>query len=169
MMIFKCLLTLSLLGYSANALSVRGLPKTSSLETRRLSTPAPSAIEISRNADKKASKDWELDCYSRPVVGLGAKKLWEVLITDSTGSFRFLKTLPSNQVNSKELRKTIDELIEESDVKPETIRFFRGAMFNMINIALGELDIVGKPSRCTYSVAAWLEERHKEVYPKMEG
>jgi hypothetical protein len=131
--------------------------------------PTPSAVEITKSPEKKASSDWELDCYSRPVVGPGGKKLWEVLITDSTGSFRFLKTLPSNQVNSKELRKTVEDLMDEADVKPSTVRFFRGAMFNMINIALSDLDVVAKPSRCTYELAQWLQERNKEVYPKMEG
>jgi RNA-binding protein Tab2/Atab2 len=126
-------------------------------------------VELTRNPDKKPSTDWELDCYSRPVVAVGGKKLWEVLITDATGSFRYLKTLPSNQVNSKELRATVEDLLEQSDVKPSTIRYFRGAMFNMIKIALSELDVVGRPSRCTYAVAQWLEERHRKVYPKMEG
>ena len=32
--------------------------------------------------------DWELDCYSRPVL-VDGKKLWEVLITDSSNSFRY--------------------------------------------------------------------------------
>jgi len=120
---------------------------------------------------KKPSEDWELDCYSRPVMTEGGKKLWEVLITDSTGSFRFCKTLPSNKVNSKEVRQTVENLMEDPniDTKPSTIRFFRGAMFNMINIALGELDVVGRPSRCTNSIAQWLEERHRDVYPNMEG
>ena len=143
---------------------------TTSTSTRLFSTPpAQSAIEMTKSPDKKPSTDWELDCYSRPVVGPGGKKLWEVLVTDSSGSFRFLKTLPSNQVNSKELRKTVEELIDDADVKPSTIRFFRGAMFNMINIALSELDVVSKPSRCTYEVAQWLQERNRDVYPKMEG
>ena len=120
---------------------------------------------------KEATEDWELDCYSRPVVNVGGKKLWEVLITDSSGSFRFCKTLPSNMVNSKVLRQTVEDLIEDPniDTKPSTIRFFRGAMFNMINIALSELDVVGRPSRCTNSIAGWLEERHRDVYPNMEG
>ena len=114
------------------------------------------------------SPDWEMDCYSRPVM-VGGKKLWEVLLTDSTGSFRYCKTLPSNQVNSKEVRRVVEEVIEESDLKPQTIRFFRGAMFNMINIALSEVEVVAKPSRCTFELAAWLEERHREVYPRMDG
>jgi hypothetical protein len=138
-----------------------------STATRLFSTPA--AAEIILVPNKTPSAEWELDCYSRPVVVAGGKKLWEVLITDSAGSFRFLKTLPSNQVNSKELRKTVEDLMEQMDVKPSTIRFFRGAMFNMINIAMSDLDVVGKPSRCTFALAQWLEERNRNVYPKMEG
>ena len=42
-------------------------------------------------------------------------------------------------------------------------------LFKVINIALSDLDVVGRPSRCTYAIAQWLEERHREVYPKMEG
>lgn len=127
--------------------------------------------ELIQYKDKQPSNDWELDCYSRPVITQDGKKLWEVLITDSTGSFRYRKALKSNKVNSKELRQTVEDLMEDPAiiVKPSTIRFFRGAMFNMINIALNDLDVVSRPSRCTYSVAQWLEERHSEVYPKMEG
>jgi hypothetical protein len=116
----------------------------------------------------KATDEWELDCYSRPVV-VNGKKLWEVLITDSAGSFRFRKELPSNQVNSKNLRQVVDDLMEEAEVKPQIIRFFRGSMFNMINIALTELAVTAKPSRCTFALASWLEERHSTVYPKMEN
>jgi hypothetical protein len=61
------------------------------------------------------------------------KKLWEVLITDSTGSFRLCETLPSNKVNSRELRRVVDEAIENAQVKPNIVRFFRGAMFNMVS------------------------------------
>ena len=100
---------------------------------------------------------------------VNGKKLWEVLLTDANGSFRFCKTLPSSQVNSKELRRVVEEVIEESDVKPTVVRFFRGAMFNMINIALSDLDVVSKPSRCTFALSAWLEQRHRDVYPKLEG
>lgn len=157
------------IGASVDAFTAWSKHSTRTSTSLLLSTPSPSAVEITRIPDKKPTVDWELDCYSRPVVGPGGKKLWEVMITDSAGSFRFLKTLPSNQVNSKELRKTVEDLMEEADVKPNTIRFFRGAMFNMINIALAELDIVGKPSRCTYTIAQWLEERHRDVYPKMDG
>lgn len=127
-----------------------------------------SSTSVSKIPGIKATEEWEIDCYSRPVMVEG-KKLWEVLITDSNGSFRLIETLPSNKVNSRELRRVLEEAIENAEVKPNTIRFFRGAMFNMINIALSELDVISKPSRCTFSLAQWLEERNRDVYPKMDG
>ena len=89
------------------------------------------SVEELITTDKTPTDEWELDCYSRPVL-VNGKKLWEVLITDSNGSFRYLKALPSNQVNSREVRKVVEQVIDQADVKPSTIRFFRGAMFNMV-------------------------------------
>jgi len=95
------------------------------------STPSSSTEEYIKVDNRTPSEEWELDCYSRPVL-VGGKKLWEVLLTDSTGSFKYLKALPSNQVNSRELRKVVEEVMDKAEVKPTTIRFFRGAMFNMV-------------------------------------
>jgi hypothetical protein len=152
-------------GIAPLASSTESSPPTPPTEPAAASTASTEYIVI--DADK-ATDEWELDCYSRPVV-VNGKKLWEVLITDSAGSFRFKKELPSNQVNSKNLRQVVDDLMEESDVKPQIIRFFRGSMFNMINIALNELAVTAKPSRCTFALAGWLEERHANVYPAMEN
>mmetsp|Transcript_36079 Transcript_36079/g.51041 ORF Transcript_36079/g.51041 Transcript_36079/m.51041 type:complete len:142 (-) Transcript_36079:1302-1727(-) len=104
-----------------------GIPSSS-----RIGLHLSSLTEELVTTDKSPSGDWELDCYSRPVL-VDGKKLWEVLLTDSTGSFRYCKTLASNQVNSKELRKVVENLIDQSDTKPRMIRFFRGAMFNMVS------------------------------------
>lgn len=41
--------------------------------------------------------------------------------------------------------------------------------YPQINIALSELPVTSKPSRCAFALASWLEERHRDVYPKMEG
>lgn len=113
--------------------------------------------------------EWELDCYSRPVLGEDGKKLWELLITDSISGFRYLKTIPSNLVNSRNLRKAVEEVIELSPVRPKTIRFFRNQMFNMISIALESLDVDVKPSRRTHNLFMWLDEREKNIYPSMPG
>jgi hypothetical protein len=98
------------------------------------------------------------------------KKLWQILITDSIGSFRYIHRLPSNQVNSKTVRQVVDNFMDNMSIKPNTIRFFRGAMFNMIQIALSEIpNVTSKPSRCTFALASWLEELYTDVYPNMDG
>lgn len=115
------------------------------------------------------SDEWELDCFSRPVETEDKKKLWEVLITDRTGSFRYLKVLPSNVVNSRTLRKIVEDLIDVSPVRPRIIRFFRNQMYNMITIALNPLDLDVKPSRSATNLCMWLQEREENIYPKMSG
>ena len=75
-----------------------------------------------------------MDCYSRPVLLEDKKKLWEVLVTDSSGTLRICAPLASNKVNSREVRRVVEEIITGSEVKPEIIRFFRGAMFNMVRL-----------------------------------
>ena len=133
--------------------------------------------------------EWELDFYSRPVQGADGKKLWELLVTDSEGSFRHVEVaaarrtlptdalacthdsplraptvcqphshlphattnlhkpraymyakqaVPSNCVNSRELRTRVERLLDAAEARPTTIRFFRSQMKNMITIALGE-------------------------------
>jgi len=164
---FGAIQTLAFAPLSPNAVSRGATKNASPISKLDMSTPSAETEEMI-TTDNKPSEEWELDCYSRPVL-VNGKKLWEVLITDSTGSFRYRKALPSNQVNSRALRATVEELMDKADVKPSTVRFFRGAMFNMINIALSELEVVGRPSRRTIALAQWLEERHKDVYPNMEG
>eukprot|EP00184_Porphyridium_aerugineum_P000614 CAMPEP_0184691626 /NCGR_PEP_ID=MMETSP0313-20130426/421_1 /TAXON_ID=2792 /ORGANISM="Porphyridium aerugineum, Strain SAG 1380-2" /LENGTH=362 /DNA_ID=CAMNT_0027149377 /DNA_START=80 /DNA_END=1168 /DNA_ORIENTATION=+ len=118
--------------------------------------PTPSAI-------------WELDFYSRPVLGPDGKKIWELLITDKDGVLEHVEQIPSNNVNSTELRKRIEKVIASSDVKPTAVRFFRSAMQNMISIALSDLDVIVKPSRRTYTLRAMIMDREKNVYPTMPG
>lgn len=77
-------------------------PRPHNIVSKRISTnlssaqDATSSTSLTTNPDVKPSDEWELDCYSRPVM-VGGKKLWEVLITDSNGSFRLCETLPSNK------------------------------------------------------------------------
>lgn len=112
---------------------------------------------------------WELDFYSRPVLGADGKKLWELIIVDSSGRFEHVEVIPNSLVNSRELRKRINAVIADSSVKPSTIRFFRQQMMNMISIALSEIDVQVRPSRRTYALFQLLKERERDVYPKMPG
>lgn len=125
------------------------------------SPPVPLAPQI--------SDVWELDFYSRPVIGLDGKKLWELIITDSLGAFEHIEVIPNSMVNSRELRRRIQDVIDEATVKPKTIRFFRVQMFNMIQIALSEINVKVTPSRKTYALYQLIKEREQNVYRKMPG
>lgn len=135
-------------------------PTSSSLSTP--STPIPLAPPI--------SDIWELDFYSRPVVGLDGKKLWELIIVDATNTFEFIEPVPNTLVNSRELRKRIQSAIDIAPKPPRTIRFFRSQMFNMIQIALSEIPgILIAPTRKTYALYKTLNYRQSTIYPSMPG
>jgi len=112
---------------------------------------------------------WEVDFFSRPVVDDNGKKLWELIVVDQKNNFEHVETVPNNLVNSKELKKRLSYLLDKSEKKPKTIKFFRSQMYNMINIALSELDLTVKPSRRTFSLYQKIKERENSVYPNMSG
>lgn len=119
--------------------------------------------------NEKLCDEWEIDCYSRPILGDDGKKLWELLLTDKMGSFRYLETIQSNAVNSRNVRKIVEEIVENAPVRPKIIRFFRNQMFNMLTIALTNMGVEVKPSRCTTALCTWILERDLHVYPFMKG
>jgi hypothetical protein len=112
---------------------------------------------------------WELDFFSRPVINEDGKKLWELIVVDQNGTFEHVESIPNNLVNSKELRKRIQIILEKTSHKPRVIKFFRTQMFNMINIALSDFDIIIRPSRRTFRLLEKINEREQNIYPKMFG
>ena len=122
---------------------------------------------------RAVSTEWELDCFSRPVLVEG-KKLWELLLVDATGQWREVVVLPASGVNSVAVRKAVEAVIARAPVKPTVIRFFRRQMLNMLTIALNGVasarpNLRVLPSRSTHALYDWIEERELEVYPAMEG
>ena len=122
-------------------------------------------------------KVWELDFYSRPILDENKKKQWEVLIcetqTDTTESlekgFRYTQFCPPNTVNSLWLREAIETAMEKAGETPSKIRFFRRQMNNMIVKACEDAGLVATPSRRTYTLNHWLNERQQNFYPNQEG
>lgn len=120
---------------------------------------------------------WEIDFYSRPIVDENQKKIWEVLVcesftdvrTEPNSLFRFAKYCPSTQVNSVWLRTALEEAIKEAGVSPVKFRFFRRQMNNMIAKACEDLGIPAQPSRRTFALNQWLQQRMEEVYPQEPG
>mmetsp|Transcript_18724 Transcript_18724/g.38053 ORF Transcript_18724/g.38053 Transcript_18724/m.38053 type:complete len:323 (-) Transcript_18724:1807-2775(-) len=122
-----------------------------------------------KNVNNNDLEIWEIDFFSRPVLNPSGKRLWELIIVNKNETFEHVESIPNNLINSKELRKRIRQQIDSVKTKPKIIKFFRSQMFNMINIALSELDVTIKPSRKTYSLFNKIKEREETVYPNMEG
>lgn len=120
---------------------------------------------------------WELDFYSRPVLDENNKKLWEVLICESPNDierspdslFKYAQYCSSSSVNSLWLKEAIEKAIAEADTSPKKIRFFRRQMNNMIVKACEDMGITPLPSRRTYALKQWIEERVQNFYPQEAG
>jgi hypothetical protein len=120
---------------------------------------------------------WELDFYSRPIVDENGKKLWEILICESSNDmerspdslFKYAEYCPSSMVNSLRLREAIDKAIAETDNPPRKVRFFRRQMNNMIVKACEDAGLTPVPSRRTYALEKWIAERMETVYPQETG
>ncbi|OSO97152.1 hypothetical protein B7O87_01365 [Cylindrospermopsis raciborskii CENA303] len=120
---------------------------------------------------------WELDFYSRPILDVNQKKVWEVLICESPTDvltkvdslFRYSQYCPSTQVNSVWLRQALEEAIEKAGVAPIKIRFFRRQMNNMITKACQDMGIPALSSRKTLVLNQWIQQRMEEVYPQEPG
>ena len=123
--------------------------------------------------------DWELDFYSRPILGADGRKRWELLITttpsseDGDSPFRFAKVCPSTEVNSLWLSSALSEAREQALQAgygaPVRLRCWRSSMRTMVQRAATEQDIEVISSRRTFALLDWLEQREREVYPKEEG
>ncbi len=61
------------------------------------------------------SSVWELDFCSRPIVDERGKKVWELLICDPTRSFEHALYVPTNKINSGEVRRGGWALREPAD------------------------------------------------------
>ncbi len=120
---------------------------------------------------------WELDFYSRPILDENQKKLWEVLVCESPldtrqpndSLFQYSQFCPNQQVNSLWLREALEDAIAKSKHPPQKIRFFRLQMSNMITKACEDLGIRVEPSRRTYTIERWLQQRIQDFYPNQPG
>jgi hypothetical protein len=127
--------------------------------------------------------DWELDFYSRPILDPDGKKRWELLICSTPAvsddgrpleaGFRWVRACPAASVNSIWLRESLQMAREaaaaEGLAPPRRLRCWRASMRTMVQRAAEGLGVELIPSRRTYALVTWLQEREREVYPQEEG
>jgi hypothetical protein len=72
--------------------------------------PAPSpeaAVDIAASppTTPPTATEWQLDFSSRPVLDDRGKKVWELLVCDGSGDWVHAQYLPSNRINSTQVRE----------------------------------------------------------------
>jgi hypothetical protein len=134
-------------------------------------------------SNRVMAPDWELDFYSRPILETDGKKRWELLIcsTPDVGpdghqlgpEFRWLRACPAASVNSIWLREALEQALAEAEASglgmPRRLRCWRASMRTMVQRAAEGLGLELVPSRRTYALVNWLQEREREVYPAEAG
>jgi hypothetical protein len=123
------------------------------------------------------TETWEIDFYSRPILDEQDKKLWEVLVCNADRTFEFAQFCAGAEANARWLQAALTEAIaawqaQEGlgiEAAPEKIRFFRRPMTAIITRACEGLGIPVQPSRRTFAVIQWLQERTQQVYPTHPG
>ena len=140
-------------------------------------------MSAARVAGAAIGPDWELDYYSRPILEPDGKKRWELLIcsTPEVGpggqaaaeGFRWVRRCPAAEVNSIWLRQALQEALAEAAdaglAPPRRLRCWRASMRTMVQRAAEGLGMELVPSRRTYALVNWLQEREQQVYPAEEG
>ncbi|KAK8477732.1 hypothetical protein V6N13_097823 [Hibiscus sabdariffa] len=120
--------------------------------------------------DPASVTEWELDFCSRPILDIRGKKIWELLVCDSSLSLQYTKYFPNNVINSITLKDAIVTISEDLGVPlPEKVRFFRSQMQTIITKSCKELGIKPVPSKRCLSLLLWLEERYESIYMRHPG
>ena len=134
----------------------------------RVTAPRRDIVVAAAEAAAETAKStvYELDFCSRPILDERGKKVWELLVTDSNGSFTHSKYFPNNKINSTELKNAMAELLASRNERPEKVLFFRNQMQTIITRALNDLEIEPVPSRRCFRLMALLEDRLENVYKK---
>ncbi|KAL9262078.1 TAB2 homolog, chloroplastic-like protein [Drosera capensis] len=120
--------------------------------------------------DPESITEWELDFSSRPILDIRGKKIWELVVCDSSLSLQYTKYFPNNVINSITLKEAIASVSDQLGVPlPEKIRYFRSQMQTIITKACKELSIKPIPSKRCVSLLLWLEERYETIYTRHPG
>lgn len=132
--------------------------------------PTSELSYLDSETDPSSITEWELDFCSRPILDIRGKKIWELVVCDSSLSLQYTKYFPNNVINSITLKDAIVSISEDLGVPlPEKVRFFRSQMQTIITKASKELGIKPVPSKRCLSLLLWLEERYETIYMRHPG
>ena len=105
---------------------------------------------------------WEADFYRRPLQDEAGNPLWELLICDPVGDFRYDAVCSQSQATVEWLTSQLQTLAASGRSLPEQIRVFRSQTFNLLEPVCQALGIELEPTRRTAILKRWLQERAQQ-------
>lgn len=109
---------------------------------------------------------WQADFYRRPLQDETGQVLWELLVCDETRKFEYEASCPQSQANASWL---VEQLrLAAAQQLPDLIEVFRPQSLSLISKAGQELGVAVEPSRRTFALKQWLEER-VQLYHSMDN
>ncbi|WRX09920.1 Tab2-like - like 1 [Theobroma cacao] len=146
------------------------VPNEAELDDDEEDDPTSELSYLDSDTDPLSITEWELDFCSRPILDIRGKKIWELVVCDTSLSLQYTKYFPNNVINSITLKDAIVSISEDFGVPmPEKVRFFRSQMQTIITKACRELGIKPVPSKRCLSLLLWLEERYETIYMRHPG
>ncbi len=109
---------------------------------------------------------WQADFYRRPLRNATGQVLWELLVCNSTRTFEYEAWCPQSQVNANWLVSQLQSAV--GDHLPDLIQVFRPQSLSLIETAGLRLGISVEPTRRTFALKQWLQERTRQ-YPSMDN
>ncbi|MFB2975213.1 Tab2/Atab2 family RNA-binding protein [Microseira sp. BLCC-F43] len=109
---------------------------------------------------------WQADFYRRPLKDDLGRSLWELLICNPTGSFKYQALCPQSEANATWLANQFP--IASSGKLPDKIQVFRPQSLSLIETAAQQLGIAVEATRRTDALKQWLQEKAQQ-YPHMSN
>ncbi|MBD2773659.1 Tab2/Atab2 family RNA-binding protein [Iningainema tapete] len=103
---------------------------------------------------------WQADFYRRQGLDT-AQVLWELLMCDSTRNFEYSATIPQSQANSTWVAAQIQ--LAAGNLLPDVIQVFRPQSLSLIAAAGRSLGITVEPTRHTWALKQWLQEKQYPI------
>lgn len=103
---------------------------------------------------------WQADFYRRPLHNETGQPLWELLLCDIAGQFKFRASCPQSDANSHWLTEQFK--VADRGQLPDEIHVFRPQSLSLITAAGEKLEIKVKPTRRTAALKEWLLQTAKE-------
>jgi len=110
---------------------------------------------------------WQADFYRRPLKDEKAQVLWELLICNPTRSFTYEALCPQSEANASWLVSQLHLAAGASQQLPDVIQLFRPQSLGLIQSAAQQLGIKVEPTRRTYALKQWLQQRQSPGYDRL--